>query len=214
MVVRGVHAFLQQAWNESFPSKTHCREQGGYIYADQNKLQPLTALYVARAPPGQPDNQQKPVNPMGMAIDLNHPGTKQTAWVLVANFHTHPLHPNTGATQQASKADQENNWFRKVPGIVLSREGVYKYGDTQREDWTNPQGYPPYRESPIPASCYNSKRIMTGFPKPTDNQWEPGRIMILFPSPKIVQDDGVMVDEDDQSEYDYSEPPLPEECFF
>ena len=33
LAVKGIKTEFQLAWNESFTSKTHCREQGGFVYA-------------------------------------------------------------------------------------------------------------------------------------------------------------------------------------
>jgi hypothetical protein len=61
---------------------------------------------------------------------------------LVANFHTHPLSTRVGGDQEPSRADKENAFYRGVPGIVISRKGIYSYGPERRESTVNPKGYP------------------------------------------------------------------------
>lgn len=92
--VKSIIPEFEKAWKDSFTSKTHCCEQGGFIYAGapsalsvsisqqlivfppSDPAQPKTKLYVVRAQKGSSDNQQKPVG-VNMSIDLNNPGTKQ-----------------------------------------------------------------------------------------------------------------------------------------
>ena len=124
-----------------------------------------------------------------MAIDLDHPGTKQP-WILgelcsttisenispillVANFHTHPLDEAVQGVPYPSRKDLQNAWYRKVPGMVISRVGISKYGDDDRTDRRNPQGYPPDREGRPPDIL--PYRVLPGWiPQRAPNQWEPG----------------------------------------
>lgn len=59
----------------------------------------------------------------------------------VANFHTHPLSHQVGGIDEPSRADTANAWHRGLPGIVISRTGIYAYGPERRQDITNRKGY-------------------------------------------------------------------------
>lgn len=72
--------------------------------------------------------------------------------------------------QQPSKADTELAWERQVPGIVISRQGFFKYGEDEREDLRNPQGYPP-KPSGTPAIRTPKKIPGSGRPDKAPNQW-------------------------------------------
>lgn len=74
---------------------------------------------------------------------------------LVANFHTHPLSESYGGDAEPSLADKQNAYFRGLPGIVISRKGIYSYGPERRENTLgNLKGYPPGIDLPggIPGS--------------------------------------------------------------
>ena len=58
-------------------------------------------------------------------------------YVLVANFHTHPLYKN----EEPSKADIENAYYRGMPGIVISRTKIFGYGPEQRTNTDEPHKY-------------------------------------------------------------------------
>ena len=59
----------------------------------------------------------------------------------MANFHTHPL---KSANNNPSGADMDNNWRRQIPGMVISRGGIYAYNTVlkERETKTKPIQYP------------------------------------------------------------------------
>jgi len=65
-----------------------------------------------------------------------------------------------------------NNAFaRGVPGIVISRPGIWSYGPERRESTTNPKGYP----GPIEPVVYNPV-LVKAQPPPwqVSNQWPEG----------------------------------------
>lgn len=64
-----------------------------------------------------------------------------TTIVTVANFHTHPLR---SSNSPPSDADLDNNWRRQIPGLVISREGIFSYVTVlpEREDRRKPIQYP------------------------------------------------------------------------
>ena len=94
----------------------------------------------------------------------------------VANFHTHPLTdaaPVNGSPEP-SRADMENAYFRGVPGIVVSRPGVYAYGPERRESQLNPKGYP----ASVPQGQLNFNLVVPNPPGPPavvpNLQWPEG----------------------------------------
>ncbi|KDR67845.1 hypothetical protein GALMADRAFT_146853 [Galerina marginata CBS 339.88] len=158
---------LQDAWNDSFPSDDICREQGGYIYAeiDSNKklISPLN-LSITRADAGR-DVKQKEAKGDNPEIDLNKPKVPtdtSKSWLLVANFHTHPLDSSVGGNDHPSKADHNNAYDRLIPSIVVSRAGAFQYGILERENKTNPTTYPPV-----------SSGVTIRSAKKTSPQWTP-----------------------------------------
>ena len=58
-------------------------------------------------------------------------------YVLVANFHTHPLYKN----EAPSTADVENAYHRGMPGIVISRSKIFGYGPERRTNTNEPHKY-------------------------------------------------------------------------
>ncbi|KAK0494808.1 hypothetical protein EDD18DRAFT_1172471 [Armillaria luteobubalina] len=131
---------FQTAWSDSFPDAFHCCEQGGFIYVDFPVPSKVTRAWITRAPKGQTMNQRT-VGP-NASIDLNNPGIVMDKVILAANFHTHPLSTDVGGGQEPSRADMDNAYVRGVPGIVVSRRGVYSYGPERRTSVSNPKGYP------------------------------------------------------------------------
>ncbi|KAJ7346335.1 hypothetical protein DFH08DRAFT_937557 [Mycena albidolilacea] len=141
---------FDQAWHDSFFANGTAREVGGWIYRhpDQNN----DVYRIVRADPGRsgipfPQLGNTGGNP---AIDLTMPGTWPrdgdipAGYILVANWHTHPLGPSQGGNPQPSFSDHVNAWLRGVPGIVVSRNGLYGYGPLQRENRmrSGPRDYP------------------------------------------------------------------------
>ena len=130
---------LEQAWTGSFRGRDLFQERGGWIYANPinpNQLQ----VVLAPATASRPFRSTEIANP---AIDLEGAATANArhGWVLVANFHTHPLNIN----QEPSAADLRNAFRRGVPGIVISRRSVYIYGPENRANLNpigNPRAYP------------------------------------------------------------------------
>lgn len=130
---------LKQAWLGSHFSKDIYREKGGYIYANPNN--PLQ-LQVVLAPESASKSFKLHGN-TNPSIDLNRAGSANAkeGWILVANFHTHPLNKN----QEPSDADLRNAFRRGVPGIVIARQNIWVYGPQKREDFKpigNPHAYP------------------------------------------------------------------------
>ena len=134
---------LEAAWTQSSVGRNLFQEMGGWIYANPSNPR---ELQIVRAPrtasePFRGTNDPEQPNP---AIDLNGAATANArrGWILVANFHTHPLQQN----QQPSNADLENAIVRGVPGIVISRGSVYVYGPERRAHFLlrggNPRAYP------------------------------------------------------------------------
>lgn len=63
-------------------------------------------------------------------------------YVLVGNFHTHPLYTN----EEPSTADIENAYYRGIPGIVISRRKIFGYGPERRTNTAEPLKYAPSME--------------------------------------------------------------------
>ncbi|KAI9566378.1 hypothetical protein HD554DRAFT_1189068 [Boletus coccyginus] len=172
-LTRQTEGTFQTAWSDSFTSAFHCCEQGGFIYVDFPVPATLTRCFVTRAPAGATMNQR--TTGPNASIDLNSPGIAQNNVILAANFHTHPLSDRVGGDPQPSRADMENAFARGVPGIVISRPGVWSYGPERRESTTNPKGYP----GPIQPVAYNPVQVIKvppagGPPWTVSNQWPEG----------------------------------------
>ncbi|KAH9486333.1 hypothetical protein JR316_0000397 [Psilocybe cubensis] len=161
---------FQQAWKNSFPDKFHCCEQGGFIYIDFPIHRPIKKVYVQMSSKGMSMNQR--TEGPNASIDLNRPGINRKNVILVANFHTHPLSELVQGRAEPSTSDMNNAYYRGLPGIVISRKGIYAYGPTERNGTSNPKGYAP-------------SVTMTGVPRPrlvinnhppwtVDNQWPEG----------------------------------------
>lgn len=91
----------------------------------------------------------------------------------MANFHTHPLSSLVKGDPQPSDSDHKNAWHRGVPGLVLSRDGIYAYGPERRENRNNPKGYP--GQAVDPPSYFIPKLVKK--PQPpwvVKNQWPEG----------------------------------------
>jgi hypothetical protein len=91
---------------------------------------------------------------------------------LVANFHTHPLSALVGGDPHPSRADMDNAYYRGLPGIVVSRPGIYSYGPERRENTSNPKGDPPSIDPPAVPTA----RLAKVQPPPwtVPNQWPEG----------------------------------------
>ena len=131
---------LEQAWMGSFRKGNLLQETGGWIYANPDKPEQLQVV-LAPLTASRPFKSHGKENP---SIDLNGAAEANAIhnWVLVANFHTHPLDSN----QEPSLADLRNAFRRGVPGIVISRASIYVYGPANRENFppqgVNPHAYP------------------------------------------------------------------------
>ncbi|KDQ08518.1 hypothetical protein BOTBODRAFT_563640 [Botryobasidium botryosum FD-172 SS1] len=79
------------------------------------------------------------------------------AFTLVGNFHTHPLSSAHLGNSHPSRNDLLNAYDRQVPGIIVGRDGMIKYGDARR-DMTNPGGYPP-KPSRAQEGAYPTRKI-------------------------------------------------------
>ncbi|KAK0452862.1 uncharacterized protein EV420DRAFT_1557110 [Desarmillaria tabescens] len=161
---------FQTAWSDSFPDAYHCCEQGGFIYVDFPVPSTVTRAWVTRAPKGVTMNQR--TTGPNAAIDLNNPGIQMNNVILAANFHTHPLSSSVGGDPQPSRADMTNAYARGMPGIVVSRDGIYSYGPERRENTSNPKGYPePVTPPSVPRSTLAKRQ-----PPPwvVSNQWPEG----------------------------------------
>lgn len=91
----------------------------------------------------------------------------------VANFHTHPLSADVQGNPMPSQADIANSYARGLPGIVLSRDGIYSYGPDTRVGVNNPKGYP---GAVAPPGGIPPVRLERNSPPPTTvkNQWPEG----------------------------------------
>ena len=131
---------LAQAWAESCVGRDLFQERGGYIFADPNNPRDLQVVLAPRSA-SRPFRSNEPTNP---AIDLEGAASANAnaGWVLVANFHTHPL----AANPEPSTPDLRNALERNVPGIVISRKKIYVYGPECRSSFVallgNPRDYP------------------------------------------------------------------------
>ncbi|KAH9474284.1 hypothetical protein JR316_0013447 [Psilocybe cubensis] len=158
---------FQSAWEDSFDDGYHCHEEGGFIYIDFPIKRPITRAYVQRAPKGGTMNQRTKGD--NASIDLNNPGISRDNVILVANFHTHPLSTNVQGDPQPSKADKDNAYHRGLPGIVISRDGIYAYGPEERNGTSNPRGYAP--SVPIEGAPKATLVKAHPPPEPVPNQW-------------------------------------------
>ena len=133
-------AQLEAAWTQSFVGRDLFQEMGGWIYANPSNPR---ELQIVRAP-RTASRSFRSTGSENPAIDLNGAATANArqGWILVANFHTHPLQVN----QEPSTADLRNAILRGVPGIVISRDNVYVYGPERRAHFLlhggNPRAYP------------------------------------------------------------------------
>ncbi|KJA25217.1 hypothetical protein HYPSUDRAFT_38163 [Hypholoma sublateritium FD-334 SS-4] len=193
-LTRATDGTFQTAWKDSFIDPFHCCEQGGYIYIDLPVPSPLTRAFITRAPKGATMNQRT-AGP-NASIDLNSPGINQNNVILVANFHTHPLAavaPVNGSPEP-SRSDMENAYFRGVPGIVVSRSGVYAYGPERRESLLNPKGYP----ASVPQGPLNFRLVVQNPPGPPTVvpglQWPEG---IPGARGAVAEDEGEAAGSDD-----------------
>ena len=130
---------LARAWMMSFISRNLFQERGGWIFANPNNPNDLQVV-LAPSSASRPFRPNEEVNP---AIDLegSTSANANSGWVLVANFHTHPLEAN----QEPSSADLRNSILRGVPGIVISRRHIYVYGPESRANLHplgDPRAYP------------------------------------------------------------------------
>lgn len=166
---RDTRDMLQAAWRGSFLGRDLFQERGGWIYANPNNPRQLQVVPA-------PTSVSRPFRTNGVAnpsINLESAATANArpGWVLVANFHTHPLDFN----QEPSAADLRNAFRRGVPGIVISRGRIYIYGPTEREN-LHPQGNP--RAYPEDNDVSNFNPLVRGsvravgenpFPRPFQN---------------------------------------------
>ncbi len=130
---------LQEAWLGSHYQKNIYRERGGYIYANPNNPRQLQVV-LAPKDAAQPFKRIGEGNP-GINLEGAGSANANTNWILVANFHTHPL----AANEEPSTADLLNAFQRGVPGIVISRRSIWVYGPERRTYFRptrNPRAYP------------------------------------------------------------------------
>ncbi len=128
---------LKSAWQKSHFQKDIYQERGGWIFADPNNPNKLQVV-LARKSASKPFRLNGNTNP---AINLEDVSSAKKGWILVANFHTHPLYVN----QEPSFADVRNAFRRGLPGIVIARGRIWTYGPEKREDFATtkrPGAYP------------------------------------------------------------------------
>ncbi|KAK7013283.1 hypothetical protein R3P38DRAFT_1510203 [Favolaschia claudopus] len=163
---------FQTAWEESFSDAYHCCERGGFIYVDFPIPERITRAWVSKAGPGETMHQR--TKGSNASINLNYPGIEMDNVILVANFHTHPLYPEEPVKggQKPSEADRDNAYDRGLPGIVISRDGIYSYGPERRTNLQNPKVYPPVG---VPRSPVEPKLVQKApLPWTVPKQWPEG----------------------------------------
>ncbi|KAJ6528742.1 hypothetical protein DFH09DRAFT_1327562 [Mycena vulgaris] len=130
---------FESAWYSSFFRNGTAREVGGWIYRHPDQDNNVVAIVDAdpgRAGTPFPQLGNTHGNP---AIDLTQPlsmprdGDAPAGYILVANWHTHPLGPSQQGNPEPSRADHENAWRRDVPGIprrdiCMTRENGIRSG--------------------------------------------------------------------------------------
>ena len=130
---------LAEAWVKSCTEGNTLQERGGWIFADPNDPNSLQVVLAPKSAsrPFRPNDASNPAIDLESATSAN----ANAGWVLVANFHTHPLSTN----QEPSAADLRNAIRRNVPGIVISRNRIYVYGPECRSSFAtlgDPRDYP------------------------------------------------------------------------
>ena len=129
---------FEKAWKWSFIGKNIFQERGGWVYANESNPKELK-IKLAPKSASEPVRLNKKTNPNpAIGIDLEDPTFHLTGWILVANFHTHPL---LEANPEPSETDLYNATRRGIPGFVISRRGIYSYGH-ERTNFDNPTSYP------------------------------------------------------------------------
>lgn len=89
----------------------------------------------------------------------------------VANFHAHPLSEDVGGRPEPSTSDMNNAYHRGLPGIVVSREGIFAYGPSERNGIKNPRGY----ASSVTLHGVQRPHLIRGPPiRVVPNQWPEG----------------------------------------
>ncbi len=129
---------LERMWLETRFWTGLYQERGGWIFADKNNP---NKLRVITAPRSASKTFKLDANTTTPFIDLEDVGSAKKGWILLANFHTHPLREN----QKPSKPDICNAFRRGLPGIVIAREKIWTYGPEKREDFATterPGAYP------------------------------------------------------------------------
>ncbi len=81
---------LKSAWQKSHFQKDIYQERGGWIFADPNNPNKLQVV-LARKSASKPFRLNGNTNP---AINLEDVSSAKKGWILIANFHTHPLPDN------------------------------------------------------------------------------------------------------------------------
>jgi hypothetical protein len=102
-----------------------------------------------------------------------------------------------GGIYTPSQSDKKNAYHRGIPGIVISRDGIYSYGPEERGNLTNPKGYPP----PVPPpGGVPPEKLEHRAPPPwvVKNQWPEGtgHVAGLFENADEDEDDDASEDEE------------------
>jgi len=128
---------LETAYYESFTF----RERGGWIFVNKKNPAEVQVVLAPKSASESFDATDKTTIP---SINLENISTAgvPTGYVLVANFHTHPLYNN----ERPSKRDVENAYRRGMPGIVISRTKIFGYGPERRTNTDEPLEYAPSME--------------------------------------------------------------------
>ncbi|KAF8074509.1 hypothetical protein FPV67DRAFT_584750 [Lyophyllum atratum] len=107
---------FQEAWTDSFPTRNTAQEI----------VHPTGRVHVRRAQRSRSNTMNRTRPPaVAAGIDLNNPESNSgnpapQGWVIVANFHTHPMGEAYGGNPATpSTADNTNAWGRGVPGIIV-----------------------------------------------------------------------------------------------
>ncbi|KAJ7106715.1 hypothetical protein C8R44DRAFT_858261 [Mycena epipterygia] len=170
---------FDSAWHQSFFPNGTAREVGGWLLTsihdeiyrpNASRADPDQNNDVYRIVYADPGRSGIPFPQLGNtggnpAIDLTLPGT----WPRESPPDTSSsltVGPSQGGNPQPSFADHRNAWLRGVPGIVVSRDGLYGYGPSQRENRmrSGPRDYPNSGEQ---YGGQNARRI--------GGSWRPSR---------------------------------------
>ncbi|SJL02851.1 uncharacterized protein ARMOST_06191 [Armillaria ostoyae] len=162
---------FQTAWADSFINPSHCCEQGGFTYVASAQQSDQSADH-AGSEGSNCESKNVRTERCNRLKRSNRPGIQMNNVILAANFHTHPLSSRVEGDPQPCRADMTNAYARGLPGVVVSRDGIYSYGPERRANTRNPKGYP--RPVPPPAVARLTGERRQPPPWVVRNQWPEG----------------------------------------